>query len=259
MLELHLPAEQDVPGVCARVHNVQLGEHACTLQGSCEQPRAASVRGACFTSDTNTCTSRAAMHTSHETLLSERRQLQHPRQAPGIVPFRLLSARSTASHPPMVREPAGSTSRASCSASDVARSAFAGVTARMMAFSPCFTHNSHVSAGPHPNASLQAAQQAEVMKASSFCQSSYRKLDHMCFNQRPGCKCGPWPPAPAQWSAAAHRLAPWSALQHSRKIASYNVVDDATGRLAVSRRNKGRPNSDNQLHSHHICKPRYVC
>lgn len=39
--------------------------------------------------------------------------------------------------PPMVREPAGSTSRASCSASDVARSALAGVTASMMALSPC--------------------------------------------------------------------------------------------------------------------------
>lgn len=38
---------------------------------------------------------------------------------------------------PIVRSPAGSTSRARCSASDVARSALAGVTARMMAFSPC--------------------------------------------------------------------------------------------------------------------------
>mmetsp|Transcript_5727 Transcript_5727/g.16370 ORF Transcript_5727/g.16370 Transcript_5727/m.16370 type:complete len:200 (+) Transcript_5727:1420-2019(+) len=37
---------------------------------------------------------------------------------------------------PMVRSPAGSTSRARCSASEVARSALAGVTARIMAFSP---------------------------------------------------------------------------------------------------------------------------
>ena len=37
----------------------------------------------------------------------------------------------------MVRSPEGSTSRARCSASEVARSALAGVTARMMALSPC--------------------------------------------------------------------------------------------------------------------------
>ena len=38
---------------------------------------------------------------------------------------------------PMVLSPAGSTCLARCKASDVARSAFAGVTARMMALSPC--------------------------------------------------------------------------------------------------------------------------
>jgi hypothetical protein len=38
---------------------------------------------------------------------------------------------------PMVRSPEGSTSRAMRNASDVARSALAGVTARMIAFSPC--------------------------------------------------------------------------------------------------------------------------
>ena len=38
---------------------------------------------------------------------------------------------------PMVRSPAGSTCRARCSASEVARSALAGVTARMIALSPC--------------------------------------------------------------------------------------------------------------------------
>jgi len=38
---------------------------------------------------------------------------------------------------PMVLSPAGSTCRARCSASEVARSALAGVTARMMALSPC--------------------------------------------------------------------------------------------------------------------------
>ena len=37
----------------------------------------------------------------------------------------------------MVLSPAGSTSLARWRASDVARSAFAGVTARMMALSPC--------------------------------------------------------------------------------------------------------------------------
>ena len=37
----------------------------------------------------------------------------------------------------MVLSPAGSTCLARCKASDVARSAFAGVTARMMALSPC--------------------------------------------------------------------------------------------------------------------------
>ena len=44
----------------------------------------------------------------------------------------------------MVRSPAGSTSRARCRASEVARSALAGVTAKMMALSPC-EHNSLVS------------------------------------------------------------------------------------------------------------------
>ena len=37
----------------------------------------------------------------------------------------------------MVRSPAGSTSLARCKASDVAKSALAGVTARMIALSPC--------------------------------------------------------------------------------------------------------------------------
>ena len=38
---------------------------------------------------------------------------------------------------PMVLSPAGSTCLARCKASEVARSAFAGVTARIMALSPC--------------------------------------------------------------------------------------------------------------------------
>mmetsp|Transcript_4024 Transcript_4024/g.10289 ORF Transcript_4024/g.10289 Transcript_4024/m.10289 type:complete len:207 (+) Transcript_4024:1089-1709(+) len=45
---------------------------------------------------------------------------------------------------PMVRSPAGSTSRAIRMASDVAMSAFAGVTAKMMAFSP-FTYARAIS------------------------------------------------------------------------------------------------------------------
>ncbi len=43
---------------------------------------------------------------------------------------------SRCSRSPMVRSPVGSTSRASLSASEVARSALAGVTARIMALSP---------------------------------------------------------------------------------------------------------------------------
>lgn len=41
---------------------------------------------------------------------------------------------------PIVLSPAGSTCRARCSASDVAKSALAGVTARIMALSPCIRH-----------------------------------------------------------------------------------------------------------------------
>lgn len=48
-----------------------------------------------------------------------------------------LSMMSTFVSTPMVRSPGGSTSRAMRSASLVAKSALAGVTARMMALSPC--------------------------------------------------------------------------------------------------------------------------
>ncbi len=49
---------------------------------------------------------------------------------------------------PIVRSPVGSTSRARCKASDVARSAFAGVTARMIALSPCRESIKNVSRLP---------------------------------------------------------------------------------------------------------------
>ena len=54
------------------------------------------------------------------------------RNLKGSMPPSALQAGS-----PMVRSPAGSTSLARWRASEVARSAFAGVTARMMALSPC--------------------------------------------------------------------------------------------------------------------------
>lgn len=104
---------------------------------------------------------------------------------------------------PIVRSPAGSTSRARCSASDVARSALAGVTARMMAFSPCAERTNIASSKLQSSTILRCSSQAPGTLQLVGCNA-----DHA-----PSHRCAPCFRDPAQSTSAAHRSAPLSDLQ----------------------------------------------